>query len=340
MKILVTGFTAKQRGHGRPRIFLLLDAVALALQSLGHEVTRTGNFLPGDPLVDEHDAIIVGVYSYNSIAAFGSKVAMVEACTRKPYVLAWDDYHSREVFGSISAGPPSLWRPGPMEGTDKWDVIEAEAAPRRQRINELAMTWADQIPNCLVAAFDWGNHDILAAQHSFGSLLPWDPSPWITDWYSQVDDAEKQREWVMATLSNYDAWTELLSLKWPVMNIAKPKGTRTREWQLEEQEVFDTYCRSWGVLSPPYEHLLGSGWWRNRFALSTLAGSILLCDHDEIKPLKSSWYYTNEVDIERRDDMGLACLADAQHEEFWSKWVMPREASAQKLEQWLLGAWK
>lgn len=337
-RILVTGMTAKQRGGGRPSMFLLLDAVTLALESLGHSVAREVRLSVDDDL-SEYDYAIVGLYALDSASASPQKIQCVKACTQLPHVVAWDDWHSKQVFGSIRKWEKSFWRGGMHESDQKFQ-IEREKALRghgAQIVARIAQ-WAEKIPACLTAAFNWGDHSILREQHAFGSLLPWDPTPWIAGWYDCPVKRVKERSWSLASLSQQEGWLDDLRLAWPTQRMFSPTAG-ARGWQISEQEVFDTYCRTWGVLSPPYDHLLGSGWWRNRFALSTLADSVLWCDPAELN-LKESWFFTPASLVESMTDEQLTDLASKQKEELWTKWVISKDQSAQQLWDWLSRNWQ
>lgn len=348
MRILVTGMTAKQRGGGSLPLFLLLDAATLALRSLGHTVTRNKTLTVGESLRSEYDAAIVALAPFGATSAGSQRIAQLTACLDLPHVVAQDDWRVGGVFGVFKTPEGAInqfWRGGLCETSDAWRADRDAAMKRKPAYDHMLTAWSDTIPACLTCAFNWGKHDILKAYHRFGSKLCWDPTPWIVDHFArsaapEVLQTRKKRQWVLASLSEQDAWVESLGLKWPVVGPFKHVGERGRSWQMPEADVFKLYEESWGVLSPPYPELNGSGWWRNRFPLSTLAGSVIACDPSEISALKASWFYTDPHQVESLSDEQLAALAARQYNEMWNYWSMPQSASAKQLADWLDANWQ
>ena len=110
MKILVTGLTAKQRGSGRPALFLLLDAVTLALRSLGHEVDREVR-LDIEEDLSQYDAAIVALAPFGQTSCINQKFQQLRVCLDLPHVVAYDDWRWKETFGPIAKGnTDAFWR--------------------------------------------------------------------------------------------------------------------------------------------------------------------------------------------------------------------------------------
>lgn len=336
-KILVTGFTAKQRGEGRPQVLTLLDGVVPALEHLGHQVERRKVALDED--LSSFDLAIVGVYDYRGTSATAQKFQATRACLALPHVLAWDDWNSRGIWGSFSRGPDEFWASGMHKNDPRHQEMKAEfercwkPAATRQ-----AERWAERVESCVCCAFSWGDHRVLRAEHDFGSLLCWDPTPWLRGYYGTQLDGHvipKDRQWVLASLGNFDNWLGAVNPTWPVTTQMKP-GPGARGWQVTESRVFQTYACNWGVLSPPYDHLRGSGWWRNRYVLAADAGCVLWAHPNEFLPnLGCSYYYTPLDSIEEMSDAGLLGLAEKQAAEL-DEWQLSKDASASKLWDWLL----
>jgi hypothetical protein len=88
-----------------------------------------------------------------------------------------------------------------------------------------------------------------------------------------------------------------------------------------EDKMPNRYAQSWGVLCHRYQHA-GSGWWRNRFPFTAMAGSILYGDPVEMAPLGGP-YMTPLHAIEEMTTSQLRALADHQRDylvdKTWSK---------------------
>lgn len=346
MRVLVTGMTAKQRGAGRPALFMLLDGVTRALEHAGHEVVGRGRRLTMDEDLSGIDLAVVAIYDYRSLSSIPQKYHCLRACLELPHVLAWDDWNAKDIFYSVKRGadPECSWRDGPFEDDAKHMEDRAEFFARyAEPAAELVDSWAEEIPRCICPAFGWGRHEVLRAQHRFDSLLPWDPSPWVkgvysspgADLYDQV--VERTRTWALASLTQQSEWVSSLGLTWPVDRMYRPEAN-ARGWQVTEEEVFRRYHVAYGALSPPYKNLLGSGWWRNRFNLATQAGAVLCCDPREVAPLDRSYFYVEPAAVEQLSDAELRLLAEDQRDEMRDHWMPTEDRSAQELVCYLEAA--
>lgn len=173
----------------------------------------------------------------------------------------------------------------------------------------------------LLPAFSWGAHQKLR------DLLPVapdvtfvDPSVLAREYpIEPARPAERRREWVLGTVSNQTAWLTDLGLTWPVDHL----GTKTARAPIAvpEANLVARYGNAWGVLSPPYKRILGTGWWRNRFVYAMRAGAILLCDPAEAAALGPA-YTLSSVDVENATMQSLEVRVEAQREAFLA-WQPP-----------------
>lgn len=335
MKCLITGFTAKQRGEGRPQVLTLMDGMEIALRHAGWTVERR----KVDPHEDlsSFDLAVIGVYDYGSLTASIEKCRSSVAALKLPHVLAWDDWQSDKIWSGVRKGAGAMLRLNmfknqPARMVNQQAVVDEYGT----QLATLADRWAECVHACVCCAFSWGDHSILKAEHSFEDLLCWDPTPFVAGFYgfsSSEDASNKNKQWVCASLNDQSVWLNTLNATWPVLDRDKPySGAKC--WQSTEEEIFVEYRDNWGVLSPPYSHLLGSGWWRNRYVLAADAGSVLYADPRELRALKASWYFTPFGTIEDMSAEELDGLAREQKQELQS-WCLSADESASQLAAWL-----
>lgn len=333
-RILLTGFTAKQRGEGRPQVATLLCGAQLALEYAGHHVERRKVY-PDEDLKSQFDAAVIAVYDYRGTSATAQKFNTMRAALDLPHVLAWDDWGASKIFGSMRKGRRDFWALGLHENDKKVQLQREALRARADEVNALVDFWARSVPKMLCCAFNWGDHSKLKAVHNFGELHAWDPSPWVRGIHG-FTVMPKKRDWTLASLWNHDKWLDELEPSWPVINQSKSIGGRT--WQVEEHEVVNAlYGPSWGVLSPPYQELSGSGWWRNRFVFAVDAGCVLYADPSEVSPAlgPNSWYYMELDRIESLPDSYLQQVADQQRDELLG-WEKPAADSAKQLSDFVM----
>lgn len=320
-RILLTGLTAKQRGEGRPQVATLLCGAHKALVAAGHHVERR-KVEPDEDLKAQFDCAVIALYDYKGTSATAQKFNTIRAALDLPHVLAWDDWNAKTIFSSVRAGASQFWRLGLHENDPKVslqrDKLMRERGPE---VTQLVQGWQKRIPKMLCCSFNWGDHERLAAQHQFLELCCWDPSPWIHGMYDhkgvkQHVFAQRMRRWVLASLWNHDDWLADINPSWDVLELFKPhRGARA--WAQAEDDVFREYCTSMGVLSPPYEQLAGSGWWRNRFVFAADAGCAVYAHPTEVAPAlgPQSHFYWELDQIECQPASRVAEIAEKQAEE-------------------------
>ena len=173
-------------------------------------------------------------------------------------------------------------------------------------------------PLTIVPAFSWGDHSILGDRLKMSADVEYvDVSPLARRYdIPKIDPAFRQRRWVLGTVSNQLSWLESLGLTWPLEHI----GTKTSRApvKMPESELVAKYGANWGVLSPPYKAILGSGWWRNRFVYSARASAIMLCDPFEAHGLGLP-YQLNQSGVEELTAQELNEIALSQADAFFQR---------------------
>jgi hypothetical protein len=313
MRVLATGVTKQQCGGGtsvdyEPVAALLVKALRAAGHGVDHRVVGAAERLDG------YDAVLVGLVPFFSIAShhlYPALHVLSEARrTGRPIVLYVDDWGFSQLIANLGTHlrqPHQLTKEF-FKGRLNRDWALSHEAELMEVVRWLG---EDPWPPLLVPTFRWGNHEKL------GNLLPnahdvtyVDPSRFARS-YDVVATAveERDRQWVLGTVSNQLEWVESLNLAWPLNHL----GTRTSRAprKMPERDLVQLYADSWGVLSPPYRKILGTGWWRNRFVYAARTRSVLLCDPGEAAQLGEPYLLTPDV-VEKQPTTALRDLAHAQ----------------------------
>jgi hypothetical protein len=317
MKILATGVTKQQCGYGtalgyEPVADLFVRALTLAGHEVDHRYTA-----PGDDL-GQYDAVLVGVVPFFSIAS-NNLYAALDVIRRteaagKPLMTFIDDWGFTRLMSNINTHlryPPEGQLTKPFfKGRLHYDWAVEHTDELMALIQRLQTEdWAPT----LIPAFSWGDHA------KMGDLLPIisdkvfvDVSPLARSYPVEWLDG-RRREWVLGTVSNQTGWLAKLNLGWDTRHLGT-KTSRAPE-KLLEKDLVQLYAESWGVLSPPYKSILGTGWWRNRVVYAMRTGAILLSDPAEMPQLGDP-YTMLPAAIEAMTDSELHELASAQRHAF------------------------
>lgn len=281
MRILITGMTPTQ--CGRPGRFQWLVVPALfaeALRKAGHEVEHRA-CTPNEDLTP-YDVILVGLVPPGSIAARHVYVTSDVICRAKASGATLMFYVDDWQYDKIMSGCRNKHKhPHGMYTTIKGRTHRdwAETEEGRQRVALAMQALATRPwPPTLSVAFPWGDHGKISKMPSVETIFV-DPSPlcWpkINAMHQyrgdQLWDEDRQRRWVLASLSNHQEWVQKQQFEWPVELIG-PKQTGAT-YTLKEHEIVDLVSHSWGALCPPYHHA-GSGWWRPRYLYTASAGAV------------------------------------------------------------------
>lgn len=294
MKILVTGFTALQCGSENRQIYKI-DVPAefvKTLRSYGHDVEwRKVELSEEDFSMYDKAIICVGpITSSNCSKGLGALKALSRI---KECVVFYDDWKLKEIHGSWKA----VLKIGKKQFHKKWgngmsfyqnteEDIEKNEEELLSIINELATTGRKEW-KVLCPMFEWGNKEIIFEQKNIAYLTKdnfnfIDPTSAVIDINIVTEDTKKRNEWCIASIADHTPWIKKQHLKWDVKyyGCRKLKCERLKT----EEDVFNKYKESYGVLSPEYPQS-GSGWFRARYIYAALAGSILWCGKKDAKAL-------------------------------------------------------
>lgn len=346
MQILATGVTKQQCGGGVPLGYEpVADLLVKALRRLGHHYVDHRVVAAGEPLEGRYDAVLLGIVPFFSIASHYLYPALhVLGEARRlhlPVVLYVDDWNFGQLIANLKTHvrmPWQLTKPFFQGRHDRnWAVDHAA-----ELMDQVTFLLREPWPPLVIPTFTWGEHDRL------GDLLPnagdvtyVDPTAFARSYpIERVPPADRRREWVLGTVSNQLEWVAGLNLTWPLNHL----GTRTSRAprKLPEAELVNLYGQAWGVLSPAYPKILGTGWWRNRYVYATAAKAILLGDPGEAPGLGEA-YQLKPGDVEDLTTSQLQDLAAAQFRAFWNAVESPvgpasdLENALQRATEWATG---
>jgi hypothetical protein len=320
-KALLTGCTARQTG-GRVHMQYLdqQDVYAWCLQQLGYEVEKR-RVEPGECL-DKYDVIINSLAPAASLGSgyiFGSLWVMH---SRPDSILSVEDWRCVDIVGHMRGAMTKKHKVhdyyhgfnGPL-GKQRYAFEEVMSnAPLKKALFEQCVkmgseTWPHQM---LVCAFDDGDLSLLNLPAK--ELVRFCYGGFYLGKYkaAQVPDSNRERAWVSAALSDVaDRWMDkkLGGLSWPTIRIGYKAAGQPR---MQEHEVFELYCKNWGVISAPYKHAK-SAWYRDRFQLAAEAGAVWGCQEDEVE----MWCGARPLDprdIEKLSNQQLSELREFQKE--------------------------
>jgi hypothetical protein len=328
MRCLVTGFSGQQSGRNTLIKYEAVSTVfARGLALAGADVEHRPYSLGEN--VTEFDAVFLGLVPPFSVAAHFANSALL--CLRDaekagvPVVIYIDDWHFYQLFSnlkSILKNPLQLVKPF-FAGRDLHSYT-AEHLDELTAVVERLHTqpW----PVTVVPAFTWGDHDKFAAELKLSAdVIFTDISALAEEHPAPEPPCTRSRGWVLGTVSNQLEWLESLGLQWPVHHFGG-KASRAAA-KLPESDLVAEYYRNAGVLSPPYERIIGTGWWRNRFVHAARARSVLLGDPRDAASLDGS-YVLDPSKVEAMTGNELAELSAAQHQAFFQAQLPAEEAAS------------
>jgi hypothetical protein len=253
--------------------FLLEDI----LKEMGHEVERKKT-LVGEVIYDKYDFAFCGVAPVNSLTSGRIVETHYTLKRMEGRSAVYADDWSFCNYGNSIRGALNKWEKFLQYKKFPYsaDIIEDTKHSLENMINY------DENNNAPVLApmFPWGNHKILmigsdGELNYSAKLSTIDPSEWVT--YPKVvipKPFERERQWVMAALSNHSAWVKKQGFKLPVKYV----GCKSMQNDLlTEDETVQLFSNSFGVLATGYPSA-GSGWWRTRYLNAAWAESIVYSD--------------------------------------------------------------
>lgn len=316
MRILVTGATHQQAGKGTKQGYQpVVEMHVQALRDLGHEVTQRAVGIADEDALG-HDVLIVGLVPYLSVAGHHvfPVIDLLDRAERagKRVLLYVDDWQYPRVLDNlmtVARGPHRLTRETMFSGRPGYGWATdplGQAAVDRHLERMLTRPWSPVI----YPAFAWGNHRLLAGHLPAERAYCLDPTSYTRPYpITRVADEHRERRWVLGTLSNQATWLKSLGpLIWELRQAGRPKDDAPN---LSEADLVQEYATAWGVLSPLYKKVAGSGWWRNRFVYAAMTRSVLLADPEEVRGLGAA-YLADAQDVERLTTVELRDLAEAQ----------------------------
>jgi hypothetical protein len=317
VRILVTGTTKQQIGGGtqlgyEPVADLFVKGLRFNPEwQVEHRLAEIGE------VITDYDAVFVGLVPPLSIASHYLYAALntIHQCETQgiPLILYVDDWAFPSMIGKLKTAvknPEHLTKPFfERRYGHEWAVVHRDLLVGvLERL--LEQTW----PPTVIPAFTWGDHQVLQDRLPMVQRAVFvDPSLFARGYaVHPVPPEDKQRQWVLGTVSDQRTWLGKQQLGWDVRYIGSRSSKATEKMQ--EQDLVALYAKSWGVLSPPYKQILGTGWWRNRFVYTSWMRSILFCDPGEAPQLGGA-FQLNPLEVSEMSVRDLANVADWQWRE-------------------------
>lgn len=330
-RVLMTGCTSQQIGNGtRLGYGPVVDLFRDALQDAGCEVDQR-RFAPNDSL-EGYDCAIVGLNPFNALTCtylYGALDCIARAKQNGVgLILNIDDWQ----ISILHTGRRTILREPARLARESIRMARKDmdwAMANMNRLMPVVQALEDRPwPTTLIPKFEWGDASSLFAQIPSRRNVAIDPSVYATEYPTITSpDSERYGAWVLGVLSDQREWIESLHLNWPVSYAGGKKSKA--DVALKEVDLVQRYAESWGILSPPYKKLFGTGWWRNRFVYAARTGGILFSDPREANVIGSA-YDLNPRDVERLTISQLRELADTQRQQLES-WQWSKERVQQTL---------
>lgn len=329
MKILMTGTTKQQVGGGTALGYEpVADLFAKGLRLAGYEVEHRKTTIGED--LAPYDAVLVGLVPFFSIASnqLYHALDVIERAEKSGHPLLFfvDDWAFPRLVANLNTHIRHPWQLTKefFAGRASYDWACSRKAELQVIVERMRyQPWAPT----LVPAFTWGDHHKLTGEVEMMTEPYYiDVSALARDYDLCNVERPRQRRWVLGTVSDQRKWLDSLNLSWEVSHL----GTRASKApeKMPEADLVRLYAGSWGVLSPPYKRILGTGWWRNRAVYAARAGSILLADPGEMPQLGEP-YQVVPADVEKMNDVELSELAAAQRNVLFSTQPSAQQVAAQ-----------
>jgi hypothetical protein len=336
MRILFTGMTSQQCGSGTQLDYEpVADLLVKALRHSGHAVDQR----PYDATVfdaESYDHVVVGLVPPLSIAGKYVNNALFAIYHAEqngtPLTFFVDDWRFPRLvtnLGTCERMPEQLVKPFfSSRAFHELSKLEWNHEILQKVITRLKdETW----PPAIIPAYGWGDHDKLASKLPRLNRVRFiDPTAFCRTYEIPTVD-ERKREWILGTVSDQRGWVEKLGATWPVRYLGS-RSSKAEE-KLKEADLVSAYGGSWGVLSPYYSQVAGTGWWRNRFVYAAAADAVLWCDQREAPKLGESFMMPIKV-TESATERELHELARVQGDIFRS-WTPSADNVASNLTDFL-----
>jgi len=321
MKILFTGMSLQQTGY-QPVIGYqpVSSAVVTLLRDLGHSVDQRHVEVGED--LGQYDLLAVGILSLFSISSkylYPVLSLLDRYRDEKPLVCLIDDWECWQIpqnTRSASRNLSRLRRPAVYARKPgyAWACSPEGQAAIARVVHRAA---EDGYPPAIWPAFGWGGHSVMKSLVDAEAYFPLDVTSYAARYpVSRLGDAERRRAWVLGVIKKQPVeWAGSLGLGWE-LDVIGGGGRQTAgviQERIQEHALVRRYAESWGVLSPFYRKLAGSGWWRNRYVYSAMTGAVLWGDPREAPQLGPA-YQVPVAAIEGMSISELRELAEAQRD--------------------------
>jgi hypothetical protein len=329
MRILVTGCTSQQIGRGTKLGYEpVIDLYVKALRDLGHTVDHRPVDLDAEGDFKTYDRVFVGLVPAGSMAATYLIEALVTLHRARDRATVYvDDWNFPAILGHLRGcrrWPRKRIMAAPVSGNRQkdWARKRKNWSELRAALDRTAERW----PTVLIPRYAWGSNSL--GEEFPADVVHLDPTGYARS-YTTLAEKMRTKRWVLGTVSDQRKWLDSLNLRWPVVYAG---GTASKaEVKFQEADLVQLYQTSWGVLSPPYKRLFGTGWWRNRFLYAARHGAVLLCDPQEAPQLGEP-YGQAEHRIETWAINDLRELARSQHRRFFRSVWGPKEMQLKLME--------
>lgn len=326
MRLLVTGTTKQQIGGGtqldyEPVSDLFVKGLRhSSLNEVEHRLVEL------DEVVTDYDAVLVGLVPPLSIAShyLYSALNTIHQCETQgvPLVLYVDDWAFPSLISKLRTAvknPEHLTKPFfERRHGHAWALQHRDLL-----VGVLERLLEKPWPPTVIPAFTWGDHQVLQDRlPMLEDAFFVDPSVFARHYELKLNTS-KLHQWVLGTVSDQRVWMGRQQFEWPVRYIGS-RSSKAQE-KMKEHELVQLYHDNWGVLSPPYKQILGTGWWRNRFVYAARAGAVMVCDPAEAFQLSGA-YQVAPRDIEKMSDTDLQDLAHWQHRELFTRQMTPDQS--------------
>jgi len=333
MKILITGQTSLDcfENHYQTQQLRVIPshlALVTGLRELGHEVEQRPVIWGED--LSKYGKIVTYLSPTDTFCA-GYTDGALWTLTREDTLCAISDWQTDRIYLD------------PMKKEAKWKdafVSQLNGVTDRDAVDELHDQWLCG-RKILVPAFEGGNLDFLFSKATVKTaaanricqgytLFGYDPNPLLPLRRPKTTLAEKNRQWVIAGLSeaNRKSWKKLKPTL-PIIEVGRrgPGGVR-----LPEDEIVDFFAQSWFHWLPPYSHA-GSGWWRSRPQQQADGLVITVCHPKEGAIFGPSWVIDDPLSLETMSDSELHDLAVHQRLEFVERHPVDENGKARSLKR-------
>jgi hypothetical protein len=333
LKILITGCTARQTLlvlSDRVRKIVNMPRIIYDILARHADVTWR-EVVPGEDL-SEYDLVLVWMLNLSSRTAHFWPGAVWAIYSRPDALMATDDWQIGSMVNSVA---------GMLEREDKMFILGPsnidKAMEYKQQLRVVLERLVAEWPTMLVPLFSWGDVKTISAKWpSLKNLVAIDYSPGIERCNVPIVKPEdRQRVWVLASLTNQVPWARKLHCIWPLacygnkhLSVLQVDQSAKVKF-IPESEIVKVYAHSWGILASRYPEAI-AGWWRIRVNHAAQTGAVLYTDPQESK-LMGPAYQLSIKDIESKSAQELKLLSLQQQ-----NWLAENVWSYKQLEKTVL----